>query len=179
MEETSQAHRVKDPKTKTGKHKVPVSAQSTWKLALCVVLVLNQGWNITQTLATPNTSGMVSPSLRNTSHPPEFPVTTQAVFFSLELDKTHLILSTTCLLRIDRDPHGFRSRTFFVLSTGFLEKKYFQSLCVEGNTQRNAQAMEDASELHCVGQVGKPCCSWEARMWNGRMKQRLYEQQRL
>lgn len=37
-----------------------------------------------------------------------------------------------------------------MVSTGFLEKKYFQSLCVEGSTQRNAQTAEDASELHSL-----------------------------
>lgn len=57
MEETPQTCGGKTKKQKQ-RHNVPSPPQSTWELALCAVPVLNQGWNVTQTLVSPGANSL-------------------------------------------------------------------------------------------------------------------------
>lgn len=105
----------KDPKTETGKHNVPIPPQSTWELALCELLVLSQGWNITQTLASlwANSLHFWTCLTENwkyilwTRIP--FSLYHTGCLFCRELGKTHCILST------DGDPFPSSPELFFLV----------------------------------------------------------------
>lgn len=88
-----------NPKTKAEKHNVPSPPQSTWELAPCTVMVLKQGWNITQTLASPQANslhfwnGLAENKKSISATRILFIISHPGCLFYLVLDRTHPILS--------------------------------------------------------------------------------------